>query len=159
MDLDIEETTPPYVGSSSPSGYLKPQHRPRHDPDVTFEEYHYYALKTREEQDKAEPVGPATTIWQTLFKKRDDDASHDEASPPSTGLQENEKEPDVNISDRGKDRLEVSDEEWSNASRMMRTATVGACFYLITTDILGPYGVGFAMGTLGWGPGIVSNDL
>jgi hypothetical protein len=26
-------------------------------------------------------------------------------------------------------------------------------FYLITTDILGPYGVGFAMGTLGWGPG------
>lgn len=24
----------------------------------------------------------------------------------------------------------------------------------ITTDILGPYGVGFAMGTLGWGPGI-----
>lgn len=27
-------------------------------------------------------------------------------------------------------------------------------FYLITTDILGPYGVGFAMGTLGWGPGV-----
>ena len=27
-------------------------------------------------------------------------------------------------------------------------------FYLITTDILGPYGVGYAMGTLGWGPGI-----
>jgi hypothetical protein len=26
-------------------------------------------------------------------------------------------------------------------------------FFLITTDILGPYGVGFAMGTLGWGPG------
>ena len=26
-------------------------------------------------------------------------------------------------------------------------------FYLITTDVLGPYGVGFAMGTLGWGPG------
>lgn len=24
----------------------------------------------------------------------------------------------------------------------------------ITTDILGPYGVGFAMGTLGWAPGI-----
>ena len=36
----------------------------------------------------------------------------------------------------------------------MRTASSGAAFYLITTDILGPYGVGFAMGTLGWGPGI-----
>lgn len=36
----------------------------------------------------------------------------------------------------------------------MRSASWGACFYLITTDILGPYGVGFALGTLGWGPGI-----
>lgn len=31
--------------------------------------------------------------------------------------------------------------------------TVATGFYLITTDILGPYGSGFAMGTLGWGPG------
>lgn len=50
-------------------------------------------------------------------------------------------------------RLEISDEEWTNASRAFRTASWGACFYLITTDILGPYGVGFSMGTLGWGPG------
>lgn len=37
----------------------------------------------------------------------------------------------------------------------MRTASWGAGFYLITTDILGPYGVWFALGTLGWVPGIV----
>lgn len=28
-------------------------------------------------------------------------------------------------------------------------------FYLITTDVLGPYTVGYAMGTLGWAPGTV----
>jgi hypothetical protein len=26
-------------------------------------------------------------------------------------------------------------------------------FFLITTDVLGPYGIAFSMGTLGWGPG------
>ncbi len=48
----------------------------------------------------------------------------------------------------------ITDDEWRNASRALRTASWGAGFYLITTDILGPYGVGFALGTLGWGPGI-----
>lgn len=61
---------------------------------------------------------------------------------------------DLNYSSRA-NRVDISDEEWSNASRAFRTASSGACFYLITTDILGPYGVGFAMGTLGWMPGIL----
>jgi hypothetical protein len=39
------------------------------------------------------------------------------------------------------DRLGVSDDEWTNASRAMRTATWAAVFYLITTDILGPFNV------------------
>lgn len=30
-------------------------------------------------------------------------------------------------------------------------------FFLITTDIMGPYSTGFTMGTLGWGPGEMSN--
>lgn len=48
----------------------------------------------------------------------------------------------------------MSDEEWTNASRAFRTATAGSAFYLITVDILGPYGIGFSLSTLGWGPGI-----
>jgi len=51
-------------------------------------------------------------------------------------------------------RLDVTDEEWQNSSRALRTASWAAIFYLITTDILGPFNVPFAMGTLGWGPGI-----
>lgn len=33
----------------------------------------------------------------------------------------------------------VTDEEWVHAARAARTATWGAVFYLITTDVLGPY--------------------
>lgn len=44
---------------------------------------------------------------------------------------------DMDAADRGG----VSDDEWTNASRAMRTATWAAVFYLITTDILGPFNV------------------
>ncbi|KAL1964898.1 hypothetical protein VTN77DRAFT_6251 [Rasamsonia byssochlamydoides] len=139
---DSSTDTPP-----RPSTFIKPQHRRLHDPDVTFEEYHYYALKTREEEKKtAASASPTTTFWKTLFSGHPKQDESENSAP--------QKELTVNLADRA-NRLEITDEEWTNASRMMRTATAGACFYLITTDILGPYGVGFAMGTLGWGPGIV----
>jgi amino acid permease len=48
----------------------------------------------------------------------------------------------------------ISDEEWANASRALRSATRGAAFYLITTDILGPFGLPYAFATMGWGPGV-----
>jgi hypothetical protein len=47
--------------------------------------------------------------------------------------------------------MTITDEEWTNASRALRTATRGAIFYLITTDILGPFGLGYAFATMGWG--------
>ena len=39
-------------------------------------------------------------------------------------------------------RIEISEAEWTNASRAIRTASGSACFYLITTDVLGPFGIG-----------------
>lgn len=56
----------------------------------------------------------------------------------------------VNLADPEK-RAHVTDEEWTNASRALRTATKSAIFYLITTDILGPFGLPFAFATTGWG--------
>ncbi|KAK4949081.1 hypothetical protein LTR10_012454 [Elasticomyces elasticus] len=132
------------------STYIKPQARKLHDSAVSFEEYHYYALKTREEERDLQ--APKTNWRELLTRKKpvnelasDADGVIDEEKHPSTGK--------VNLADRHV-RSEVSDQEWTDASRAFRTASWGACFYLITTDILGPYGVGFAMGTLGWGPGI-----
>ncbi|TAQ85399.1 hypothetical protein B7494_g6290 [Chlorociboria aeruginascens] len=124
-----------------PSTYIKPQGRKPHDPAVTFEEYYYYAQRTREEEKTIE--APSTNWKHILLRKK----TETEFVLPAPNLEESNFTSSEN-------RLEISDEEWTNASRAFRTASWGACFYLITTDILGPYGVGFALGTLGWGPGI-----
>jgi len=50
--------------------------------------------------------------------------------------------------------IPISDEEWVTASRAARTATWGAVFYLITTDILGPFSTGYAFSQMGLGPGV-----
>ncbi|KAJ9224430.1 hypothetical protein DTO027B5_5915 [Paecilomyces variotii] len=139
--------SPPRTGT-----IIKPQHRRLHDPEVTFEEYRYYALKTREEEKNSPPAGPTISIWKALFKG----AGQPEEDEPEVSAPQSEQQSkalNVNLANRA-NRLEITDEEWTNASRMMRTASWGACWYLITTDILGPYGVGFALGTLGWGPGV-----
>ncbi|OQE06788.1 hypothetical protein PENVUL_c016G02336 [Penicillium vulpinum] len=122
MELSLDEKKGPLIPESPQelaiSTLIKPQARETYDVNVTFEEYHYYSKKTREEEEYLEPP-----VLNKDFSTRER-------------------------------RLAITDEEWANATRSLRSASWGACFYLITTDILGPYGSGFAMGTLGWGPGI-----
>lgn len=127
------------------STYIRPQERKLHDPDIPFEEYQFYAQRTREEEKHL--VSPKLR-WREIINRKTNPEAHDIDAGPDP-----EKVPDVNFANHDK-RIQITDEEWTNASRAMRTASWGACFYLITTDILGPYGVGFALGTLGWGPGI-----
>lgn len=52
------------------------------------------------------------------------------------------------------DRFGVTETEWERAQRATRTATWITVFYLITTDILGPYNVPWAISQMGYGPGI-----
>ncbi|KAN0072592.1 hypothetical protein V8E54_009521, partial [Elaphomyces granulatus] len=129
--------------------YIRPHERKPHDPDVGFEEYVYYALHTREEQDShpSEPSFVDGLIAKVFPRKMQASTGAGECPPI---LSSNE----TMIEDYGVACAVVSDEEWLNASRAFRTATSGACFFLIMTDILGPFGVGFALGTMGWGPGI-----
>lgn len=126
------------------STYISPQARLLHDPAVTFEEYQYYARRTREEEKHLESP---KLRWREIINR----SANKDARPIEAGADGNV--PEVNFAHES-DRLQITSDEWTNASRAMRTASSGAAFYLITTDILGPYGVGFAMGTLGWGPGI-----
>lgn len=126
------------------TGYIRPQARKLHDPDVTFEEYHHYALQTREEE--AALPKPKTSWREIMLRAKPKAEAEDRVGETISS--------DLNFSSRA-NRADITDEEWTNASRAFRTASAGACFYLITTDILGPYGVGFAMGTLGWMPGII----
>ena len=128
--------------------YIPPQARLLHDPAVTFEEYRFYAQRTREEEKRLESP---KLIWREIVNRTTiKDAPQNDAGTDANNAQFME----ANFATKESRRL-ISDEEWTNASRAMRTASWGAAFYLITTDILGPYGVGFALGTLGWGPGIV----
>lgn len=144
----------PEDGSATPNGNIsaaiKPQHRPLHDGSVTLEEYMYYAEKSRAEEDAIAATAPPTTMMDIIFPSKaaarriegsQPDAADVKISPPR-------------LSNSSGHRMEVTDLEWANASRALRSASAAACFYLITTDILGPFGVGFSIGTMGWGEGI-----
>lgn len=99
------------------STYIKPQGRKPYDKDVTFEEYSYYAQRTREEQKAIEAV---KLNWReiVLRKKNEHDAKEVGVHMPHLTAE--------NFAD-AQHRLEISDEEWTNASRAFRTASWGAC--------------------------------
>jgi hypothetical protein len=130
-------------GVQSPSA---PLNRMLHDPSITFEEYRYFAELTRaEEKETAKTEGPSAGIMQMLFPTKSSAGvqpiSASPGSPGSSYYGEDEKELSQVNADR-QHRLTIDDAEWTNASRAMRTASGAACFYLITTDILGPFGIG-----------------
>lgn len=139
-------------GAVRPPTFIAPSDRPAYDTRVTLEEYMFYAKQTREEEKRELPNPEKSQgFLDQVFRRKSVDAGtvlSGTDSPPVNG-----KSGSITSSPEG--RAQISADEWRNASRLMRTASWGAGFYLITTDILGPYGVGFAIGTLGWGPGIV----
>lgn len=135
-------------------GPIPPSNRLLHDPNVSFYEYTYYAKLTREEEEETYKTSPTVGIMQVLFPTK----SSGGVTPIDTHGNNGSSGEDKEISEKKvgelQQRIEISEAEWTNASRAVRTASGSACFYLITTDILGPFGIGFSMGTLGWGPGI-----
>ncbi|KAJ5309609.1 uncharacterized protein N7443_002070 [Penicillium atrosanguineum] len=124
---------------------LRPQHRKLHDRSVTFEEYHYYAQRTRAEEDLL--TEKETGVLSIIFPSKNDSGVQPETKNVTRDAST------MNISSVENRRL-ITDEEWINASRALRTASRGAIFYLITTDILGPFGLPYAFATMGWGPGV-----
>jgi hypothetical protein len=117
---------------------LHPSQRIPHDVNVSFEEYHYYAQKTRAEENASinRDVEKRSFIDTILFRKKNTNIL-----PSADGNTTALTEKDAHEEQRAA-HLAIDESEWNNASRLMRTATAGSCFYLITTDILGPYGVG-----------------
>ncbi|KAF2226910.1 transmembrane amino acid transporter protein-domain-containing protein [Elsinoe ampelina] len=134
--------------------YIAPQTRKLHDTAVGFEEYHFYAQQARREEAHNSgsaangPKGFLATIFPARFSKSSssnaasDPAAHDKAPVPNVNLSSHDA------------RMHISESEWTNASRALRLATWPSMFYLITTDILGPYGLPYAVGTTGWGPAV-----
>ena len=110
------DLTPPFAQSTA-LGYIRPQHRKPHDPAVTFEEYHFYAQKTREEERSHEST---KTNWREIvLRKKTEHPTN--ADAPVVDAVVDPTHTDFTH------RLEITDEEWTNASRAFRTASWGAC--------------------------------
>jgi hypothetical protein len=101
---------------------IKPQMRKLYDPDISFEEYYYYAQKTREEE---KGLAKAKLNWRQLMSGNKQTDVNERAAHDHT---------EVNLANKH-NRLEITDEEWTNASRAFRTASGGAAFYLVRPNI------------------------
>jgi hypothetical protein len=130
-------------------GPIPPSNRLLHDPNVSFYEYMHYAKLTREEEEETFRTDPPTQgIMQVLFPTKSAGGVTPIAISPGNGASEKEVVPAEKNGTSEKEvgvpqqRIEISEAEWTNASRAVRTASGSACFYLITTDILGPFGIG-----------------
>ena len=141
-ERDANDTIDYLSQNGSGAGAIRPQHRRLHDPNVTFEEYLHYAQLTRAEEDRS--VAKETGILSIIFPSKNDKGVQQVTENASRDASK------INTSDMA-NRMTITDEEWTNASRALRTASRGAIFYLITTDILGPFGLPFAFATVGWG--------
>lgn len=124
--------------------------RAAHDSSVTFEEYVYWASITRAEEkieNRKHMAASGPKTFKSIIKNRFSNYKAPTTaidSPRSDSIKETPTE------DRSEKLMGsptrtpgnlggVSDSEYKNASRAIRTAGWSSVFYLITTDILGPF--------------------
>jgi hypothetical protein len=136
--------------SSEPveQSYVRPQHRKPHDPTITFEEYRHYADLARAEEDSLSKKDLGDTTFLSLIlpsKNLKGDVVH---STPPEGIGEKSESGEEKIPANhngnahnldASERALITDDEWTNASRALRTATWAAIFYLITTEYVFPW--------------------
>lgn len=115
-----------------------------HDTSVTFEEYIYYAKITRTEEKAANArflEGRGRRTLKSVVTNRFSKGHEVAATHDITEEYGSEKEKIEGGGEKRHTLGQVSDSEWKMASRATRTAGWSGVFYLITTDILGPYSV------------------
>jgi amino acid permease len=143
--------------------------------DVPLEEFLYHAKIQRElekspDYGEAAPTIPLWEIirtkllnkepkvynpdWETVKASRSNieaTKTHDSASAEKVIDGDSEK---LTVSNQNFDMVSESIEKSrENANRMLRVASWGSVFYLITTDILGPTSAPYAIAQLGYVPG------
>ena len=145
------------MGSSAGLGFgeaaeiTRPAIKKLHDPSITIEEYMHYAAITRADDRTHVDVHTDDALKVAGFKSLNPFAKKAEPAVATT-TELNEKV----VADSSPDgRFVISEEEYIQASRAVRTATWGAVFFLITTDILGPFSTAWAFRQMGYGPGAV----
>lgn len=147
-DVAVDSGDSRMSGEKSPKAYqLAPEHdgaalesggftieraHVHNDPDVLFEEYLHYASITRAEERVYEGnLINRKDPWSLggIIKNRFSKGHVHEVNAVVN---------DDTIVTTHNDHTTVTDIEWRQASRALRTASWGSIFFLITTDILGP---------------------
>ncbi|RAL13124.1 uncharacterized protein BO97DRAFT_450505 [Aspergillus homomorphus CBS 101889] len=130
------------------------------DTTISFENYLFWARRSREVEKhiRTDDKG-LQQLGNVILGRRGSNT----APPPqivdsggSNGEKVSEKGSQGGKSDQGSgsiDKYGLLETEWEQAQRAARTATWGSIFYLITTDILGPTNVPWAISQMGYGPG------
>ncbi|KAJ1026609.1 hypothetical protein NDA13_003986 [Ustilago tritici] len=126
---------------------------------VSLEEYMFYAQIQREQEKLYGTAGisvEADAPHASAYLENAKRGSDEKVSQSSTFIHD---KPQINNTDASTfDQLEglsEVDKESRNAHRAIKTASWVGIFYLITTDILGPYGAPYAMSQNGWVTGNV----
>lgn len=169
---------PDYIGDSqdAPTVPAKSDQRRKSlvytDSSIPFEEYLWWAGKSREYEKSLTTSGSGIQgmVQMLMGKKTTKEVditgvspTSDPTQPPALsekpghadGESPNEKSSRASDASPQTDQYGISHSEWYNAQRAVRTATWGSVFYLITTDILGPYSVPWAISQMGYGPGAI----
>lgn len=130
------------------------------DSHIKFEDYHFWANRSREYEKTIRTDDKGFAQILGTFRRRKDQhnvtvADHGHTSSAvDADIKPTEKE--VRVVDSyptQTSKYGISEAEWETAQRATRTATWGSIFYLITTDILGPTNVPWAISQMGYGPG------
>lgn len=113
--------------------------------EVVFEDYLFYAVLQRQEE---EPIRVGRQISSQGSNASDDTEKRTWFSqiiaPTEKGDAHTQFPP-----------MTVDEAERANASRALRLASWATVFYLITTDILGPFNAPYAISQVGWVPGVI----
>lgn len=131
----------PRMGSSAGIGFGDTSEITRsavlklHDSSISFEEYMHYAAITRADDRTLVPVRTDNVYTVSSLKALNPFAKKTQAM--ATEAEMNEKGMTSSSPDRAP--FVIAEEDYVQASRAVRTATWGAVFFLITTDILGPF--------------------
>ena len=123
------------VGTANDGGITRHEIQKLHDPSVSFEEYLHYAAITRADTRHEQ----APRVEQSLAKSLNPWHRSGVVAAATTGTSDEKRGVGEKDSEGSLRPYNISDDEYTTASRAVRTATWGAVFYLITTDILGPW--------------------
>ncbi|KGO74709.1 Amino acid transporter, transmembrane [Penicillium italicum] len=146
--VSVQEPAPPHADASY-SIYV--------DSSITFENYVHWAKRSREVEKhmRTDNVGFEFWIRKFLNKQSDAPANGDAQGQVSTVTDPNAKPNSKTSGESTTDDWGITESEWEQAQRAARTATWGSIFYLISTDILGPTNVPWAISQMGFGPGAI----